>query len=287
MKKVALLTMDQADDFMVYDRLLDQPLIGHGFQPDHVSWHDESIDWNQYDVAVIRSTWDYQDNVDKYLKVLEKIEASQARLENSLDVVKWNINKNYLKEVEAKGADIVPTLWVEKINYDLVESYFDQFNTDLIIIKPTISANAENTFWLKRGSFADSKELLMNSLANRQLMVQPFVQAVVDEGEYSVFFFAGEFSHSILKTPKSGDFRVQEEYGGLLKSITPCTELLTAAQKALQTTPEKLLYARIDLVQHENKFKVMEVELIEPSLYFNYHDEAANNFAKALAQWMK
>ena len=132
----------------------------------------------------------------------------------------------------------------------------------------------------------ESKELLEKSLVNHQLMVQPFVQAVVDEGEYSLFYFAGVLSHSILKTPKSGDFRVQEEHGGQLNSITPCNELLAAAKKALQTIPEKLLYARIDLVKHENKFKVMEIELIEPSLYFNYDDKAANNFAKALDQWM-
>jgi glutathione synthase/RimK-type ligase-like ATP-grasp enzyme len=287
MKKVALLTMDHRDDSIIYDHLLDQPLIDRGWQPIHLSWQQKSMDWNQFDVVVIRSTWDYQENVEEYLQVLSEINASSARLENPLEIVKWNINKNYLREVEEKGADIVPTVWLDTFNFDLIEGYFQQFNTDQIIIKPTISAGASNTFWLHIDSYSKTKSDLSESLAYHQLMVQPFVEAVLSEGEYSLFYFAGELSHSILKTPKSGDFRVQEEHGGLLQSITPCNELLTAAKKALQTLPKTLLYARIDLVKHENKFKVMEIELIEPSLYFNYDQSAATNFAKALDQWMK
>jgi hypothetical protein len=118
-------------------------------------------------------------------------------------------------------------------------------------------------------------------------MVQPFVPAIIEQGEYSLFYFADHYSHCILKTPKSGDFRVQEEHGGILQSITPSKELLTAAKKALQTIPEKVLYARIDLVQYQGEYQLMEIELIEPSLYFNLDDKAAPRFAKAFDQWMK
>ena len=154
------------------------------------------------------------------------------------------------------------------------------------MIKPTISANSDNTFWLKKESFQAKKELLEDSLANRQLMIQPFIPAIVEEGEYSLFYFAGNYSHCILKTPKQGDFRVQEEHGGILKSIDPSQALFDAAQKALQTIPEKVLYARIDLVDYKDHFHLMEIELIEPSLYFNLDDKAAIRFAENFAEWM-
>ncbi len=286
MKNCVILTMDTLDDFVVYDRLLDKPLTDLGWSVEHISWHKKDVDWNQFYAVIIRSTWDYQEDADAFMRVLEEIEKSKAILLNSLAIVQWNINKNYLREVESKGAKIIPTIWLERFNFNSVQSYFDYFDTKQIVIKPTISANSDNTFWLKKNSFDQNKKLLKTSLKNRQLMVQPFVPAIIEQGEYSLFYFANQYSHCILKTPKSGDFRVQEEHGGHLQSITPSKDLLTAAQKALQTIPEKVLYARIDLVQHQGEYQLMEIELIEPSLYFNLDENAAPRFAKAFDDWM-
>jgi glutathione synthase/RimK-type ligase-like ATP-grasp enzyme len=278
--------MDRFDEFGVYDNLLDKPMADCGWKTSHISWREKNVDWKQFDAVIIRSTWDYQEDADLFMQVLSEIEESGTVLLNSLAIAQWNINKNYLKEVESKGASIIPTIWLEKFDYSLVESYFEYFKTDQLVIKPTISANSDNTFWLKKESFKDHKKLLETSLINRQLMVQPFIPAIIDEGEYSVFYFASNYSHCILKTPKSGDFRVQEEHGGILQSIDPSQALLSAASKALKTIPEKVLYARIDLVRHNEKFQIMEIELIEPSLYFNLDNNAAGRFAKHFANWM-
>ncbi len=287
MRKCAILTMDFIEDFVVYDKLLDEPLNDLGWYVEHISWHKKNSNWNQFDAVIIRSTWDYQDDVDAFMQVLQEIENSSATLLNSLSIAKWNINKNYLREVENKGAKTIPTIWLEGFNFDSMKSYFEYFKTEQIIIKPTISANSDNTFWVKKESLNQDKERLESSLKNRQLMVQPFVPAIIEQGEYSLFYFANQYSHCILKTPKSGDFRVQEEHGGQLQSITACNELLTAAQKALQTIPEKVLYARIDLVKYLGEYQLMEIELIEPSLYFNLDDKAASRFAQAFNQWME
>ena len=278
--------MDKFDEFGVYDNLLDKPMADCGWQTSHISWREKNVDWKQYDAVIIRSTWDYQDDADLFMQVLSEIEESGTVLLNSLAIAQWNINKNYLKEVESKGASIIPTLWLEKFDYSLVDGYFKYFETDQLVIKPTISANSDNTFWIKKETFKDHKKLLEKSLINRQLMVQPFIPAIVEEGEYSVFYFAGNYSHCILKTPKSGDFRVQEEHGGILQSIEPSQSLLSAANKALKTIPEKVLYARIDLVNYKQEYQIMEIELIEPSLYFNLDKNAASRFAKCFANWM-
>ena len=279
MKQCAILNMTGFDEFAVYDKMLDKPMADCGWQTTHLPWNTPGVNWTEFDAVIIRSTWDYQDNANAFMKVLETIEKSGTALLNSLAIAQWNINKNYLKEVEAKGAKVIPTLWLEQFDFSLVEGYYDHFNTQQIVIKPTISANSDNTFWLKKESFESEKALLNRSIKGRQLMVQPFIPAIVEEGEYSLFYFAGQYSHCILKTPKKGDFRVQEEHGGLLRSIDPDEELLTAAKKALRTIPEKVLYARIDLVKFQEQF-------IEPSLYFNLDKNAASNFSKAFAKWM-
>lgn len=287
MKKCAILTMDSLDEFVAYDKKLDMPMITLGWQLDYISWHKENVNWNQYQAVIIRSTWDYQNDIDAFLKVLETIDNSSAKLLNSLNIVHWNVNKNYLKQVDAKGASIVPTLWVDKFDYTMIGSYFTEFGTQQIVIKPTVSANSDNTFWLKDNTYHENKEILKQSLKNRQLMVQPFVPAIIEQGEYSIFYFAGKYSHSILKKPKSGDFRVQEEHGGLLMSVKPNKKLLSVAERALNTIPEKVLYARIDLVEYQGHYRVMEIELIEPSLYFNLCEDAASKFSQAFAEWMQ
>lgn len=287
MKQCAILTMDKFDEFGVYDNLLDSPMADCGWQTSHISWREKNMDWGQFDAVIIRSTWDYQDDADLFMKVLLEIENSGTVLLNSLKIAQWNINKNYLKEVEQKGAKIIPTIWLDNFDFSLLAGYFDYFKTEQLVIKPTVSANSDNTFWLKKDTYVENKELLETSLVERQLMVQPFIPAIVEEGEYSLFYFAGAYSHCILKTPKKGDFRVQEEHGGILKSINPSKELISAAQIALKTVPEKVLYARIDLVSYKDEFHLMEIELIEPSLYFNLDDQAAINFSQAFSQWMK
>ena len=287
MKKCAVLTMDNLENFGSYDHLLIQPMKNLNWHVDFISWRKENIDWDMYLSVIIRSPWDYQDDPQAFLQVLSDIENSSARLLNSLNIVKWNINKKYLQELEEKGIEIVPTYWLENFNYQLIQDYFLMFNTNQIVIKPTISANADNTFWLKKESYNSDKSLLEKCLTNKQLMVQPFIPAVVEEGEYSLFYFADQYSHCILKTPKSGDFRVQEEHGSSIKAVEPSQKLLDAGFAAVKAIPEKVLYARVDLVEFMGSYKVMEVELIEPSLYFNYDELSPERFAMAFDKWMK
>ncbi|TRX56436.1 RimK family alpha-L-glutamate ligase [Thalassomonas sp. M1454] len=286
MKHCAILSMDNLDDFEAYDYLLDQPMAQLGWKNHLVSWHDESINWNDYDVVLIRTPWDYQDDAEKFLAVLEKIEQSSALLENSIDIVRWNINKKYLQELEQKGVTIVPTIWKESFDESELLSYFEHFNVDQIVIKPCVSANADNTFWLKKDTFTTYINELKLAFAKRDFMVQPFMQSVIDEGEFSCFYFDGQYSHSILKTPKDNDFRVQEEHGGRLKLIEPEAKLIAQAQHSLAQINEMPMYARVDFVRFGDEFAMMEAELIEPSLYFNMDPNSAQKFADAFVARM-
>ena len=280
--------MDSLDAFIVYDALAIPHLNALGWSVEEVSWRAD-VDWSQYEIVVIRSPWDYQDEPEAFLQVLERI-ASATRLENGLDVVRWNLDKTYLRDLADRGVPIVPTGWLDRLSPHALPELFDAFSVEEIVVKPTVSANADGTFRLHRDDtdrqLEAVAELAAHKGGSRAVMVQPFVPSVVDEGEYSVFAFNGEISHTILKTPASGDFRVQEEHGGRVLTVEPEPSLIAAADLALAAVTEiagqTLLYARADLVRWDGGWVVMEMELIEPSLYFAHGEGSAEHFAQAL-----
>jgi hypothetical protein len=281
--------MNNVDDFEVYDNLLEQPLLDLGWKMHMISWRDESVNWNDYAAVIIRSPWDYQDDAPAFLNVLNNIEQSSAHLENSLKVVEWNIDKKYLRELESNGVNIVKTLWRENLTLEHVAEYFAELNVDQLVIKPRISANADNTFWLTKENYQTYYPQLEKAFSSSEFLVQPFMESVINEGEFSLFYFNGEYSHAILKTPKDSDFRVQEEHGGRLAAIIPETSLTNHAEQTLSAIKAQIgmpLYARVDFVRCEQGFALMEAELIEPSLYFNMDEQSATRFTQAFVNRM-
>jgi glutathione synthase/RimK-type ligase-like ATP-grasp enzyme len=154
-----------------------------------------------------------------------------------------------------------------------------------------ISANSDNTFRLTRSALAAQTELLDSIFQTTPCVIQPFLSSVVDEGEYSLFYFNGQYSHTIKKVPKQGDFRVQEEHGGQLHTVQPNAALLDTAEHVLGQLPESSLYARIDLLRSKSTsphtWQLMEVELIEPSLYFNMDEDSPERFVQATLDYLQ
>lgn len=290
MKRCAILSMDSLEDFEAYDHLVEPYLHQLGWQTATISWRKEGVAWSQYDLVVIRTPWDYQDEPELFMQRLNEIEASSAILENSIDIVAWNIDKIYLKELQQKGVELVPTIWQDRLNQghlvtEQLNQFFAQIDSEQIVLKPRISANADNTFWLQKNTATEHLAALNEAFSTRDFMVQPFMPAITQEGEYSLFYFNGDYSHAILKTPKDQDFRVQEEHGGHLKAIEPEAELVRCANvciDAIDQVHETPLYARLDFVRHGDTFALMEAELIEPSLYFNMDEASPKRFAEAL-----
>ena len=283
-RRCAFLSTDNLEDFFVYDRMLFKPMANRGWAVEEVSWRDQSVDWSVYEVVVVRSPWDYQDEPELFQKALEKIVSAGCILENSLSLIEWNISKHYLAELESKGVPIVPTRWFNTFVADEVLKAVDEQGAEDFVIKPVISANADDTYRLNKSLLQQSAEKLAEVFSNRDFMLQPFLNAIQEEGEYSLFYFGGHYSHTILKVPKDADFRVQEEHGGSLHSVEPEDALLTLADKTLAALPEQPLYARLDYIRSENGFQVMEVESIEPSLYFNMDEDSPQRFTDAFCE---
>ncbi|HMN22900.1 MAG TPA: hypothetical protein PKE38_00305 [Ignavibacteriaceae bacterium] len=283
-KKAALLSIDSLENFHTYDKLLIEPMKTLGWVAEEVSWQNEKVNWADYDAVIVRSTWDYQNDAEKFVKVLEIIN-SVSYLENDLDLMKWNMNKNYLFQLKQKGITIVDTIWEKSFNPVLANNYFERLDTDEIIIKPNVSANADNTFRLSKEKLKEQSSNLEKIFAQREFMVQPFLNNIIDEGEYSLFFFDGKFSHSVLKKPKEKDFRVQEEHGGNIQAIKASSDMIMIAENIIKKLSTIPLYGRVDLVRtKQNEFALMELELIEPSLYLNKDVDAPLRLSKAFVE---
>ena len=287
MKKCVILSMDDCSAYEVSDDLLVPPLTEAGWLCETISWRAKNINWSNYQLVMVRSPWDYQLDCDAFLDVLQEIDNSTAHLDNPLTIIKWNINKNYLKELASKGIEIVPTLWCDDIKSSDIKQFFQSLSSDEIVIKPCISAGAFDTYRLNSGSVHQKTEELVEKFSQREFMVQPFIANIIDEGEFSLFYFDDQFSHAILKTPQNDDYRVQEEFGGLLVKIEPETALKEHAEKVLKVIDTSLLYARLDFVRTATGFALMEAELIEPSLYFNLDTESPQRFVDAIGRRMK
>ena len=288
MRRCAYLSMHSLEDFECYDHLTYQPMLDLGWQVSEVPWRETDVDWNHYEAVVIRSPWDYQDHSSQFLDVLETIESSKARLLNPLSLVRWNIDKRYLLDFESRGVAIVPTRWLESFEISAVEDSYAEFGVDELIIKPCISANADDTFRLKQADLQTqcARLELSDRFHSRPHMLQPFVESVIAAGEVSLFYFNGKLSHAIRKTPKTDDFRVQEEHGGKIELIDATDELMKVGEKVIDALDDVLLYARVDLVQYKNQWMLMELEAIEPSLYFNMAESSAHQFAEAFNEML-
>ena len=270
--------MDDLTGYVSDDELAVGPLAERGIAVETLSWRQRTQEWSDFDAVVIRTTWDYQRFPKDFLAVLDEIERS-TRLLNPASVVRWNFDKIYLKQLSENGVKIVPTIFETHFSSENFDSWLVAFATPELIIKPRVSATAEHTYRLRTFDAA-----LTESFEARPFLVQPFLENVVSEGEYSLFYFNGEFSHAILKAPKAQDFRVQEEHGGVITAIEATDEMKAAASTALATVAEPLLYARVDLVRDAlGGFQLMELELIEPALYLRMDKEAPARFADAVA----
>lgn len=283
MKRLAFLSTDKLEGFVSDDERAVAPLAARGWAVETVSWR-QPCDWNRFGMVIIRTTWDYQHDADYFLKVLERIDASRAVLQNNLELVKWNIRKTYLRDLQEKGNRIVPTIWQEGgISPEKLNGFYARLHSDEIIIKPIISANADHTFRLHREDIPFYYDKLQHLFAGRAFMAQPFMENIITEGEYSLFYFGGEYSHAILKTPQANDFRVQEEHGGIITAVKADEKLRRRGEAVMDSLGRIPLYTRVDLVRDAgDEFAIMEVELIEPALYFRMDAPAAERFAEAV-----
>lgn len=250
----------------------------------------EIVPWSTYspsrgdDVAIVRTTWDYTSRRDEFLRKMEEISRSGTRLLNPLEILRWNSHKSYLLELEAQGVPIVPTRLLRAgDSLAETEAAISRWNTPEWIFKPAVSATSEGLIRVKR--YQLSAALLQSQASGRDFLIQPFLPEILD-GEVSLVFFGKVFSHAVVKRPQGDDFRVQDAYGGKSFAHEATAEEVEFCGNVLRRVPDPLLLARVDFVRTPDGPKLMELELVEPLLFFgNATELAPRKFVDALAQY--
>ena len=208
---------------------------------------------------------------------------------NSKALIDWNIDKHYLQELEEKGINIPNTLFIEAGTstdlYSTLEEAKDDFNihSGEFVLKPCIAGGARHTYKFNDAERDKYSAIFAKLIANEAMMLQEFQKNVVLEGEISLMFFNGTYTHAILKQAKAGDFRVQDDYGGSVTAYSPSEEAIAFGKKAMLACPELPLYGRADIFKDNvGKWALAELEIFEPELWFRFYPEAAQVMAKQI-----
>lgn len=264
------------------DNLVQQALEKQGLKTHRVSWDDINFDWANTHYALFRSTWDYFDRFPEFSKWLD-IASKQTKLINSEKLIRWNIDKRYLKDLESKGVHIPNTIVIEKGTKTSLRDIHQQNNLKDTVLKPVFSGAARHTYKLNKNNLAQYETFFQELIIHEPMLLQTFQQKIVTEGEKSLMLFDGEYSHAVLKIAKKGDFRVQDDFGGSVHKYHPTQEEIAFAENTINACTEKPLYARVDIFNDNNgHIALAELELIEPELWFRNHPTAADKLAKAI-----
>lgn len=263
----------------------DRPLIGAlaeiGLDAEPVRWDDAGVDWRIYDTLVLRSTWDYHLRVAEFETWLSTLDREGVALWNPTSVVRWNMHKSYLRGLQESGLLLPRTRWLTKGSGIALGNLLRDAGWTEAIVKPAISASATKTSRVRVDSSGDAADFAQ-LLGQTDVLVQEVVPEVAREGEWSLMLLGGSYSHAILKKPRPGDFRVQQELGGSADPATAPSVLVAAAEHVAAHIPGPWLYARIDGVVTSRGFMLMEVECIEPVLFLELAPGSYERFAAGL-----
>lgn len=238
-----------------------------------IPWDDDAK-WSDFDAVIVGTCWDYQDRFDEFLNKLDCI-SQQTRLFNPLSLIKWNADKSYLKDLEQRGARIIPTLFHSQLRPEHIEDAFQRFGCERLVAKRQVGASSEGQFLIKQGFPLPQ--------FNKPMMLQPFMPTIECEGEISFIFIGGTFSHAVLKQPAQGDYRIQSAYGGREQPLIPSPADVGSAQEILEHVDTATLYARVDMLRGDDgQLYLMELELIEPYLYPEQCPELGQRIITAL-----
>lgn len=292
-RRCAFLAAAGPHDLEVDDHLARAPLEALGWSLETVPW-DRAEEWAHFDLVVVRSAWDYHGAVQRFEATLDRIHRSGTVLANPLNVLRWNLRKTYLLDLQARGVPVVPTRAVDGLEPGSLAALHEELTVDgsdpgatgatELVVKSVVGANGDDVY--RVGADSGSHRAVEAAFRDRPALVQPFLPAVLTEGEVSLVYMGGELSHGLRKRPREGEFRTQEERGAAIAPLRPGRALREVGDRALAAVDGPTLYARVDLIPDAaGAWRLVELELVEPSLYLRTDPEAPARFARAIRDW--
>lgn len=276
------------ENVLLEDRLVLEALWEQGLKAVRKSWDDPDFDWSTTKFALFRTTWDYFDRYGEFSEWFEST-SKQTQFINSKQLIHWNIDKHYLKDLSNAGVAVPKTVFIEKgSEITLAEAITNAkrehgFSADTYILKPCVSGAARHTYKIQKDEISGHEDMFGQLISEEAMMLQEFQENIVSEGEISMMVFNGEFTHAVLKIAKPGDFRVQDDFGGSVHEYLPNEEQIAFAKKVVNAAPELPIYARVDIFKDNNgDWALAELEIFEPELWFRRNPKAAQTLAKAI-----
>src|SRR5262245_47748925 len=237
MLRIGLATFTGVPALTADDQLLAEELRGRDACVEALVWDDPGVRWAQLDALLLRSCWDYHQQPAEFLAWMERLERERVRVCNPPALVRWNAHKSYLRDLEAAGATVLPTAWLSRATPADLHALLEERGWSEAVVKPAVSASAHGTWRTARARASEDQPRLDELLSQADVLVQPLAPEVARDGEWSFVFFGGEYSHSVLKRPAAGEFRVQKELGGSEGALEPPPSLLAQARAVTACIP--------------------------------------------------
>ena len=242
-------------------------------------WNDSIFDWETTRSILFRSTWDYFDKFGLFKKWFSKTK-KKCLMINSTETIEWNIDKHYLLDLQEHQIPIPNSEFIKRGSSIDLLLLMQKKNWNEIVVKPTISGAAKNTYRLKEEEIIQFGPTWEKLIYKEDFIVQEFQNNVITEGEVAMIVIGGKFTHAVLKKAKEGDFRVQDDFGGSIAIYNPSEEMVKLAEKCTRILTPIPSYARVDIIwDNLRELAVSELELIEPELWFRLNPNAAQKLA--------
>ncbi len=272
------------NQILTEDEILRNALEQKGLRVHRIDWTNTDFDWTTTKSVLFRAVWDYTNRYEEFLAFINFV-STKTMLINPLETILWNLDKHYLRDLQYRGINIPPTNYIEKGNTTTLRDLHRSNNLTETILKPAMSAGARHTYKLNSNNLDMHEEIFQQLIKNEAMMLQPFLHSIIDHGETTLVVIGGKYTHAILKRAKSGDFRVQDDFGGTVQTYMPTKEEISFAEHVVSICSPVPLYARVDMIIDNNgNLAVSELELIEPELWFRFERNAANALATTVKQ---
>jgi glutathione synthase/RimK-type ligase-like ATP-grasp enzyme len=284
-RRVALATYGRAPALAPDDQLLVPALDALDVLAEPVVWSSHAM-WTAFDAVVIRSCWDYHLHSDAFRAWLDRLESAGVPVLNPASLIRWNSDKRYLNDLAERGVATIETSIVRRGRASEVEAVVAEKDWTRFVIKPAVSASGFETYAIDAPLDEHSRATIARVASNGDVLVQPFAEEIPRDGELSIVFLDGEFSHAALKraATATGEFRVQTEHGGSVERMAVADHLVAGAARSLSVLPVMPLYARVDGIVRDDQFILMELELIEPNLFLDLEPTAPARMARGIVR---
>lgn len=268
-------------NILTEEKLLVDALVQKGLKVGKKSWSDENFDWSQTDKVLIRTTWDYFERFEEWKSWLNLV-SQKTELINPVELVRWNMDKHYLGDLARRGINVPETHYIEKGISTSLRKLHMKTGWKETILKPCVSGASRHTYKLNADNIEAHEAIFQKLIQNEAFMLQPFQKNIV-KGEISLMVMGGQFTHAVLKVAKPGDFRVQDDFGGTVQPYQPSAAEMDFAEKAVAACKPTPYLARVDIIRdNKDELAIIEIELIEPELWFRLNPNATEVLAAAI-----